>query len=173
MNLPVLKLLEIRTHPLTMPRHPPHMPHLCASPTRAAHRSQNPTCPWGGNNKPVPSCCPASPPYCCNCGSDHTATFRECPARPPPPVPCQTESPAPTPIRQDPMDLAVDGSPAPTTPPSRKGPLEVDLMTPRQPPPAEPSTCPGTTHGFGCPLPLEEPSPSPPPLGCRVCPGNE
>jgi len=30
--------------------------------TRAAHRCQNPTCPRGGNNKPVPSCCPTSPP---------------------------------------------------------------------------------------------------------------
>jgi len=37
----------------------------------------------------------------------------------------------------------------------------VDL-TPRQPPPAGPSR-PGTTHGFGGPLPLEEPSPSPAP----------
>jgi len=48
--------------------------------TRAAHRCQNPTCPRSGNNKPVPSCCPTSPPHCCNCGGDHTATFRECAA---------------------------------------------------------------------------------------------
>ena len=51
--------------------------------TRAAHRCQNPTCPGSGNNKPVPSCCPTSPPHCCNCGKNHTATYRECPARPP------------------------------------------------------------------------------------------
>jgi len=31
--------------------------------TRAAHRCQNPTCPGSGNNKPVPSCCPTSPPH--------------------------------------------------------------------------------------------------------------
>jgi len=71
------------------------------------------------------------------------------------------------------MDLAVDGGPAPTTPPSGKGPLEVDLVTPRQPPPAGPCTRPGTTHGFGGPLPLEEPSPSPAPFSRRVRPGNE
>jgi len=141
--------------------------------TRAAHRCQNPTCPRSGNNKPVPSCCPTSPPRCCNCGNDHTATFRECPARPPPSVPSRTGSPAPAPTGQDPMDLAVDGGPAPTTPPSGKGPLEVDLVTPRQPPPAGPSTRPGTTHGFGGPLPLEEPSPSPASSSRRVRPGNE
>jgi len=141
--------------------------------TRAAHRCQNPTCPRSGNNKPVPSCCPTSPPRCCNCGNDHTATFRECPARPPPSVPSRTGSPAPAPTGQDPMDLAVDGGPAPTTPPTGKGPLEVDLVTPRQPPPAGPSTRPGTTHGFGGPLPLEEPSPSPAPFTRRVRPGNE
>jgi len=32
--------------------------HTCAS-----HRCQNPTSPRGGNNKPVPSCCPTSPPH--------------------------------------------------------------------------------------------------------------
>jgi len=102
--------------------------------TRAAHRCQNPTCPRSGNNQPVPSSCPTSPPHCCNCGDDHTASFRECPARPPPPVPSPTGSPAPAPTCQDPMDLAVDGRPAPTTPPSGSGTLEVDLVTPRQPP---------------------------------------
>jgi len=141
--------------------------------TRAAHTCQNPTCPRSGNNKPVPSCCPTSPPRCCNSSDDHTATFRECLARPPPSVPSRTGSPAPAPTGQDPMDLAVDGGPAPTTPPSGKGPLEVGLVTPRQPPPAGPSTRPGTTHRFGGPLPLEEPSPSPASSSRRVRPGNE
>jgi len=141
--------------------------------TRAAHRCQNPTCLRSGNNKPVPSCCPTSPPHCCNCGNDHSATFRECPARPPPNVPTRTSSPGPAPAGQDPMDLAVDGGPAPTTPPSGTSSLEVDLVTPRQPPPAGPSTRPSTTHGLGGPHPLEEPSPSPAPLARRVCPGNE
>jgi len=71
------------------------------------------------------------------------------------------------------MDLAVDGCPAPTTPPSGKGSHEVDLVTPRQPPPAGPSTCPGATHSFGGPFRLEAPSPSPAPLAPRVRPGNE
>jgi len=141
--------------------------------TRVAHRCQNPTCARGGNNKPVPSCCPTSPPHCCNCGNDDTATFRECPARPPPPVPSRTGSPAPAPTGQDPMDLAVDGGPAPSTPQSGQGPLEVDLVSPRQPPPAGPSARPGTIHSFGGPLPLVEPSPSPAPLGCWVRPGNK
>jgi len=140
--------------------------------TRAAHRCQNPTCPRSGNNKPVPSCCPASPPHCCNCGGDHTATFRECPARPPPPAPSRTNTPAPAPTGQDPMDLAVDGGSTSTTPPPGSGPLAVDL-TPRQPPPAGPSTRPGTTHGFGGPLPLEEASPTPASSTRRVRPGNE
>jgi len=140
--------------------------------TRAAHRCQNPTCPRSGNNKPVPSCCPTSPPHCCNSGGDHTATFRECPARPSPPVPTRTNSPAPTPTGQDPMDLAVDGGPTSTTPPPGSGPLAVDL-TPRQPPPAGPSTRPGTTHRFGGPLPLEEHSPTPASSTRRVRPGNE
>jgi len=36
---------------------------ICVLPhTRAAHRCQNPTCPRSGNNKPVPSCGPTSPP---------------------------------------------------------------------------------------------------------------
>jgi len=100
-------------------------------------------------------------------------TFRECPARPPPTVPSRTNSPVHAPTGQDPMDLAVDGGPAPTTPPSGKGSTEVDLITPRQPPPAGPSTRPGTTLGFGGPLPLEEPSPSPAPFTRRVRPGNE
>jgi len=104
--------------------------------SRAAHRCQNPTCPRSGNNKPVTSWGPTSPPHCCNCGGEHTATFRECPAQPPPPVPTRTSSPAPARIGQDPMDLAVDGGPTPTTPPTGTGPLEVNLVTPRQPPPA-------------------------------------
>ena len=147
---------------------------LCAlHQTRAAQRCQNPPCPRSGNNKPLPSCCPTSPPHCCNCGNDHTATFRECPAQPPPPGSPRANSPAPAPTGQDPMDLAVDGGPTSTTPLPGEGPDEVDLTTPRQPPPAGPSTRPGTTHGFSGPLSLEEPSPTPAPLGRRVRPGNE
>jgi len=70
---------------------------------RAAHRCQNPTWPGGGNNKPVRSRYSTSPRHCCNCGNDHTATFRECPARPAPSVPTRTNSPAPAPVPQDPV----------------------------------------------------------------------
>jgi len=138
--------------------------------TRASHRCQNPTCLRGGNNKPVPSCCPTSPPHCCNCGNDHSATFKECLARPSPASPTRPTSPVPP--GQDPMDMAVDGCPAPSTPPARAGPTEVDLVTSRQPPPAGPPR-PGTIQGFGGPLPLEAQSPSPAPSDRRVRPGNE
>ena len=138
--------------------------------TRASHRWQNPTCPRGGNNKPVPSCCPTWPPHCCNCGNDHTATFKECPARPSPTSPTRPGSTVPP--GQDPMDMAVYGGPAPSTPPARAGPTEVDLVTSRQPPPAGPPR-PGTIQGFGGPLPLEAQSPSPTPSDRRVYPGND
>jgi len=138
--------------------------------TGAAHRCQNPTCPRSRNNKPVPSCSPTSPPHYCNCGNDHTATFKECPAQPSPTGPSRTTSPVPP--GQDPMDLAVDGGPAPSTPPARAGPTEVDLVTPRQPPPAGPPR-PGTIQGFGGPLRVEARSPSPAPLDRWAHPGNE
>ena len=126
--------------------------------TRASHSWQNPTCPRSGNNKPVPSCCLTSPPHCCNCGNDHTATFKECPAQPDPVSPTGPSSTIP-PV-QDPMDMAVDGGPAPSTPPARAGPDEVDLVTPRQPPPAGPPS-PGPIQGFCGPLPQDAQSPSP------------
>jgi len=103
--------------------------------TRAAHRCQNPTCPRSGNNRPVSSCCPTSPPHCCNRGNDHTATFKKCPARPDPARPARRTSPVPP--GQDAMDMAVDGGAAPSTPPAMEGPTEVGLLTPRQPPPAD------------------------------------
>jgi len=125
------------TH-LTCPIAAPHH-------SRAAHGYQIPTCPQSGNNKPVPSCCPTSPPHCCNCCNDHTATFKECPARPRPAVPSRT--PTPEPQGQDPMDVAIDGDQAPSTPPSRAGPSQMDLVTPRQPPPAGPPS-PGSSQGL-------------------------
>jgi len=111
-----------------------------------------------------------SPPHCCNCGNDHTATFMECPARPSPTSP--TRSASTVPPGQDPMDMAVDGGPAPSTPPARVGPTEVDLVTPSQPPPAGPPR-PGTIQGFGGPLPLGVESPSPTPSDRRARPGND
>ena len=138
--------------------------------TRASHRCQNPTCPRSGYNKPVPSCCATSPPHCCNCGNDHTAMFKECPAQPSPVSPIRPSSTIPP--GQDSMDMAVDGDPAPATPPARAGPTEVDLVTTRQPPPAGPPRS-GTTRGFGRPLPLEAQSPSPAPFDRRARPSNQ
>jgi len=70
------------------------------------------------------------------------------------------------------MDVTVDGNQAPSTPPSWADPSQMDLVTPRQPPPAGPPR-PGSTQGFGGPLPLEESSPAPAPSARRVLPGNE
>ena len=102
--------------------------------TRAAHRCKNPTCPQSGNNKQVPSFCPTSAPHCCHCGNDQTAPFKECSARPRPAVPSPPTTPEPQ--DQDPMDVAVDGDQGPSTPPGGVGPSQMDLVTPRQPPPA-------------------------------------
>jgi len=110
------------------------------------------------------------PPHCCNCGNDHTATFKECPAQPDPVSPTGPSSTIP-PV-QDPMDMAVDSGPAPSTPPARAGPDEVDLVTPRQPPPAGPPS-PGPIQGFGGPLPLEAQSPSPAPSDRRAHLSND
>jgi len=138
--------------------------------TRASHRCQNPTCPRSGNNKPVPSCCPTWAPHCCNCGNDHTATFKECPARPNSLSPTRPTSTVPP--GQDRMDMAVDGGPAPSTPLAGAGPSGVDLVTPRQLAPAWPPH-PGTIQCFGGPLPLEAQSPSPAPSDRRARPGND
>ena len=61
---------------------------LCAGPqAKAEHRCPNPTCPRGGNLKPVLNCCIASPARYPNCSEDHSAGYRDCMARPiPPPV---------------------------------------------------------------------------------------
>ena len=59
---------------------------LCAGPhAKAEHRCPNPTCPKGGNLKPVLNCCIASPARCPNCSKDHSAGYRDCTARPVPP----------------------------------------------------------------------------------------
>jgi len=70
------------------------------------------------------------------------------------------------------MDMAVDGGPAPSTPQASAGPTEVDLVTPRQPPPAGPQR-PGTIQGFGGPLPLEAQRPFPTPSDSWARPGND
>ena len=59
---------------------------LCAGPhAKTEHRCPNPTCPRGGNLKPVLNCCIASPGRCPNCSEDHSASYRDCTARTVPP----------------------------------------------------------------------------------------
>jgi len=122
--------------------------------TRAAHTCQNSNCARRGNNKPLSSSFPTSLPHCCTCGNDHTATSKECPARP---DPARSTTPtSPVLPGQDTMDMAVDGGTAPSTRQARAGATEVDLVTPRQPPPAGPPR-PGTVPGFGGPVPTRGP----------------
>jgi len=69
------------------------------------------------------------------------------------------------------MQVAFDGEQAPATPPSGVGPSQMDLVTPRQPPPVGPAR-PSLTPGFGGPLSLREPCPSPAPFSRQVRLGN-
>ena len=56
---------------------------LCTGPHgKAEYRCPNPTCPKGGNLKPVLNCCIASPARCPNCSKDHSAGYTDCTARP-------------------------------------------------------------------------------------------
>jgi len=50
--------------------------------TKAAHRCPNPSCPKGGNRRPVLACCPSSVVCCSNCQEDHSARGKDCPSRP-------------------------------------------------------------------------------------------
>ena len=56
----------------------PNVCPLCAGHhTKAEHRCPNPTCPIGGNLKPVLNCCIASPARCPNHFEDHSAGYRD------------------------------------------------------------------------------------------------
>ena len=56
---------------------------LCSLPhPRSHHRCPNQACPKGGNLKPIPACCEASPLKCPNCLERHMAKDPNCPARP-------------------------------------------------------------------------------------------
>ena len=85
---------------------------LCAcSHIKAEHRCPNPTCPKGGNLKPVLNCCIASPARCPNCSEDHSAGYRDWTARPVPrlrngPSVSETGTAAPTTLSQRSSQLA-------------------------------------------------------------------
>ena len=90
----------------------PTCPFCLLSHMKAEHRCPNPSCPKGGNLKPVLDCCPAAPAKCPNCGESHSAHSRDCPERPPPSLPPQQVAPAPLPQTDtDTMDTAQDTVP--------------------------------------------------------------
>jgi len=91
--------------PTRCPSTPPVCPFCSLSHTKAEHRCPNPSCPKGGNLRPVLACCPSSVACCPNCQEEHSARSRDCPSRP------KTTPEAPE-LRsrqtQDSMDLAED-----------------------------------------------------------------
>ena len=62
----------------------PTCPFCLLNHTKAEHRCPNPSCPRGGNLKPVLNCCPAPPAKCPNCGEPHSTRSRDCSERPAP-----------------------------------------------------------------------------------------
>jgi len=116
----------------------PVCPFCTLSHTKADHRCPNPSCPMGGNRRPVLACCPSSVACCPKCQEEHSAHSRDCPSRPK-----TTPETAQVPSRQtkDCMDLAEDqagpwsilpptSGAAPRTP--KTSVLPRDTPTPRQ-----------------------------------------
>ena len=157
---------------------------LCAGPhAKIEHRYPNPTCPKGGNLKPVLNRCIASPARCPNCSEDHSAGYRDCTARPVPPprnapgapeavasAPAAPRRPPQPAVHQPPsadpdaMDTQPDEArpPAPSSNPPPLGlesPLE--FATPRAPLRPALMGPSGSTTRTGRPQPDGEPSPSP------------
>ena len=134
---------------------------LCSGPhPKSQHRCSNPSCSKEGNLKPTLNCCVASAACCPNRGEAHSASYRDCSARPVPPPPLSPLLPA-----VEAMDVLPD-APVHSRPNTPSGGLapSIDLTTPRaapRPPLAGPSG-PSSTR-TGCPVPTEEPSPSPAP----------
>ena len=88
---------------------------LCAGPhPKSQHHCSNPSCLKEGNLKPTLNCCVASPACCPNSGEAHSASYRDCSARPVPPPPSSPPLPA-----AEAMDVLPD-APAhpPPTPPA-------------------------------------------------------
>jgi hypothetical protein len=139
---------------------------FCAGPhTRAAHRCPNPTCPKGGNSKPVLACCPASTPSCPNCGEPHSARYRDCVSRPVPPRPF---SPYPDqdqgvpPVLMDTSgDDGLDDDPQTRTTPTRNLAKDLGLATPRPRRGASTHSVIRNQSASRAPPPREPPSPSP------------
>jgi len=73
--------------------------------TKAENRCPNPSCPKGGNLRPVLACCPSSVACCPNCQEEHSAHSKDCPTRPKTTPDTPEVRPRQT---QDSMDLAED-----------------------------------------------------------------
>jgi len=114
----------------------PVCPYCSLTHTIADHCCPNPSCPKGGNLRPVLACCPSSVACCPNCQEEPSARSRDCPSRP------KTTQDTPH-VRsrqtQDSMDLAED----------QAGPSTVLRSAPGAPP-----------HTLSAPvLPRDAPSP--------------
>ena len=146
----------------------PSCPFCAVHHTRSAQRCQNPTCPKGGNSRPLSGCCPTSPPHCPNCGCDHDAFSRECRARPtPPPRPKgpATDLDEAGSDGEEYLEMEDDGGQAPSTPKTSAA-QAVDLTTPR------PSCCLVASTGEAS-QPMGGPAPPDSSTSQRVGPGNE
>ena len=146
----------------------PSCPFCALHHTRSAHRCLNPTCPKGGNSRPISDCCPTSPPHYPNCGCDHDAFSRECRARPAPP-PRQEAPPSNADESgsdgEEDLEMEDDGGHAPSTPKAITA-QAVDLRTPH-PSRHAPASTGEASQPMGGPAPPDSMTSQ------RVRPGNE
>jgi len=113
--------------PTRCPSTLPVCPFCSLSHTKAEDRCPNPSCPQGGNLRPVLACCPTSVACCPNCQEEHSARSRDCPSRP------KTTPETPelwSRQTQDSMDLAEDQAGPSTIIPSARS---VTARTPSAP----------------------------------------
>jgi len=104
--------------PTRCPSSLPVCPFCSLAHTKAEHRCPNPSCPKGGNLRPVLAYCPFSVACCPNCQEEHSARSRDCPSRP------KTTPDTPKVLSrqtQDSMDLAEDQAGPSTILPSTPG----------------------------------------------------
>jgi len=83
----------------------PVCPFCSLAHTKAEHHCPNPSCPKGGNLRPVLVCCPSWVACCPNCQEEHSARSRDCPSCP---KPTPDTPKVPSRQTQDSMDLAED-----------------------------------------------------------------
>jgi len=98
---------------------------------KSEHRCSNPSCPKEGNLRPVLNCCVSSSPRCSNCDEVHSASDRDCSARPIP-------SPSNTPAADN--SRAVTPPPAASSAQEQDDPNVIDTRPDSARPPAAPLT---------------------------------